>query len=357
MKKILTTLLIIAVCISFSVTLATAAAAKVSVSFDGIENIMVQSSTSLQKIKADLDKATGDYSDLQHNVDSLKALNAVKPDSDLTAQYNTMKTNRDTAEIYYLTLKAQYDKNVMLQVLKTQQMYLTYDMDLRQETVKSMQLENKKQEIAGFAARLKAGFITQNKYDAADLDLQSLNDSVNSQQQKTASDLQSLRTALGVSDTSELTVLPVSYDEAVFAEVPAINFDADSANMLLNNVDVKAKEIAFEIKRGATVMVARNTAIAEVELAQAKESATLSFRQQYDSLMDAYRSYETVSSALKVKETAAANARLKYQYGYISKLQLNDLELAFQTAQLSETAQKNTLYCTYLRYVQMKNGD
>ena len=355
MKKALSTFLTLVICITGFVTYASADTAKVDVSFDTIEDIMVQNSTNLQLIRANLKKAEGDYSDLSYLVRKLQKGTAES--SDVTVQYNTYKTQRDTAEIYYLTLKQDYDKSVMLQVLKAQQMYLAYTMDLKQEQIKKTQLENKKQEVAAYDAKWKAGLVTQNQYDTASLDLQTFEDGLSSQRQKTLSDLESLKTALGVSESAELNILPMSYDETALASVPSINFDEDNAAMLENNVDVKAQEAALEIRQSSSIKSIDVINLVKVQLEQAKESAALSFRQQYDALMDAYRNYETAAEALKVKGTAASNGEKMYEYGYCSKLQLNDLELAKSLAQLSETAQKNTFYCTYLRYVQMKDGN
>ncbi|GEM_PF-3887300 len=357
MKRMLSALMAAAICVTFGLTAAAADAGQVSVSFDTVEDIMLQNSLDLRKIKADLEKAKGDYYDLQNGVDDLKDLNAVVPSVELTAEYNTLKTSRDTAEIYYLTLQTQYDKSVMLQVLKARQLYLTYATDLMQEEVLETQLANKKLETEACSTKLKLGFMTKNQFDLEMLDLKTVEDSLDSQRQKTASDYKSLKAALGVPEGTELDVLPMTYDEEVFPEIPLIDFDEDSAAMLQSSVDIKSKEIALQIKQTATIKKAREINVAKVELEQAKDSAAQSFRAQYDAVTDAYRSYETAREAYTVKEAAAKSGEMMYQYGYLSKLQLNDLELSRSMAQLSQTAQKNSLYLTYLRYAQMKNGD
>ncbi|MDP4110053.1 MAG: hypothetical protein Q8878_08505 [Bacillota bacterium] len=337
--------------------LATAAFAEdAKVSLETIEGIMQNNSAELKKLAADLKDAESDYSDNYRMVESLKKLNAEGPSAELTSQYLSYKKYRDDANIYYLTLKMQYQNAVQLKVLAAKQLYLGYNLDLKEEGAALKQLEYKKQEIAANGARLKAGYITKNEYDAASTDLKASEDLAETKKQETAKDLLSLKTALGMSDADKAEIAPASVDETAFSKIPEISFEKDSAEMLSKNAAVLAKQAALEIRQTATVKDYSKIDVFKVDIEQAKNSAAIDFRAQYDALSEAYRAYLTAASALGVREAAYKNGQTLYQYGYLSRLGLNGLELSFDRAETDLGGIKNTLYCAYLRYLQMKNG-
>ncbi|MDP4108713.1 MAG: hypothetical protein Q8878_01675 [Bacillota bacterium] len=358
MKKGVSLAASLIICVSILAPCAKAAdSGKTVVSLDTIEKIMVSSSEDLKKLNADLKDAESDYSDFYKIVESLKKANAESPSATLTSSYNANKANRDNYYIVYLNQKMQYDKNVQQLVLKAKQLYFAYNTDLTQEQCKLKQLEYEKQEFAAADAKLKAGYLSQNEFDSISLELATYSDSYASQQQKTKSDLQSLITGLGLkTEDTGVEVAAPAIDEAAFSTIPSISFSDDNTAMLANNVSVKALEAALEVRKEATIKDYSKMDTLTVSIEQAKNNAVLSFQQQYNALSDAYNAYKTALSAYKVKNTAYENAKLKYQYGYISILQLNGLELSKIQSDIALSSQRENLYLAFLRYNQMKSG-
>lgn len=294
--------------------------------------------------------------------------NLDKANSALTAANSTLTTaNTNLATIKYAlrTANVEYEQNIEKSVYKAQQDYISYlsnisDEQLEEDTVKSQESSEQVSKI-----KYDSGFISQDEYTAS---LESNTDAVNQLNKlKDAEELAktNLCTTLGISD-GEKVIFNTDITED-FAKISKINYNDDLAKMLDNNVDIQLQNISIDKLNNAKdaettttdytdTVDQYNTDNAQISLKQTMSTAEANFKAQYDTLMNSYNSIKSSYDKITQEQKVYQTTQIKYNYGFVSKTDVDDAKLALDKDSSTFNASKNTLYVNYLRYIQMKEG-
>ena len=294
--------------------------------------------------------------------------NLDKANSTLTAANSTLTTaNTNLATIKYAlrTANVEYEQNIEKSVYKAQQDYISYlsnvsDEQLEEDTVKSQENSEQVSKI-----KYDSGFISQDEYTAS---LESNTDAVNLLNKlKDAEELAktNLCTTLGISD-GEKVIFNTDITED-FAKISKINYNDDLAKMLDNNVNIQLQNISIDKLNDAKdaettttdytdTVDQYNTDNAQISLKQTISTAEANFKAQYDTLMNSYNSIKSSYDKITQEQKVYQTTQIKYDYGFVSKIDVDNAKLALDKDSATFNASKNTLYVNYLRYIQMKEG-
>lgn len=294
--------------------------------------------------------------------------NLDKANSTLIAANSTLTTaNTNLATIKYAlrTANVEYEQNIEKSVYKAQQDYISYlsnisDEQLEADTVKSQESSEQVSKI-----KYDSGFISQDEYTAS---LESNTDAVNQLNKlKDAEELAKTKlcTTLGISD-GEKVIFNTDITED-FAKISKINYNDDLAKMLDNNVDIQLQNISIDKLNDAKdaettttdytdTVDQYNTDNAQISLKQTISTAEANFKAQYDTLMNSYNSIKSSYDKITQEQKVYQTTQIKYDYGFVSKIDVDNAKLALDKDSATFNASKNTLYVNYLRYIQMKEG-
>ena len=138
-------------------------------------------------------------------------------------------------------------------------------------------------------------------------------------------------------------------------KISKLKFQDDLDMMLDNNSTIKIKDIELDEAEDAddNDYLIDN---AEISLEQEKNKAKLEFEKQYNTLMTSYNTIKNSNVKLNEKQNDFSVMQAKYNYGFVSKNQTDDLERELNTKKSDFVSEKNNLYVNYLRYLQMREG-
>jgi len=276
--------------------------------------------------------------------------------------YNTEKSTYETTMAAYKKAQTAYDQKVESVVYAAQDAYITYLANLSNEKLKEDKVNSNEKEEQVYKLQYENGFISKNEYTSK---LQA-NTSIN--------ELNSLTDTVELSRTKLCNTLGISPEEKMtfdtnitenFEMISKINYENDLEQMLSNNVDIKLQndqisdledeEDDYDDKDEENIynykLENENTT-----LKQLMNTAETDFKGQYNTLMNSYNSIKSSYDKLTEDEKSYTIMETKYNYGFASKKEVDDVKLTLDTERSTFNASKNTLYVDYLRYIQMKEG-
>lgn len=343
---------------------------KIKVSLDNIREIMVENSLDMKKYYNTLQISKEQYEQAKENYKDTS-----KPDKsdygDDTASYTTAKAAYDkleetyeNAKTAYKKAKDTYDQNVEKAVYTAEQDYLNYlstlaNKELQEDTVKA-----KDRDVKIDGLKYDYGFMSQNDYISSTQNTTDANVKLASLTNDEALQKDKLCNELGVRKSEVIIEVDVTED---FKKITEINYDDDLQTMLENNYEIKnAKDSLDDLEDSddsstddsdyAENISDYNTNNAKIDLKLSKQTAITSFKSQYNTLMNSYNtiksSYDKINQELKVYNIK----QTKYDYGFMSKNDLDDAKLTFDTDKASFIKSRNDCYLAYLKYIEMKEG-
>lgn len=267
----------------------------------------------------------------------------------------TLTTKRDANK----TASTTYDQKVETKVKAAQTDFIDYlttlsNVKLQEDTVKA----NEKKEIK-YKLQYENGFLSKNEYTANLAKNISIN-SLNELKDKEELARIKLCNTLGIS-TGEKVTFNTDITED-FKVISNINYDDDLAKMLENNIEIKDKNEAIDDLDDAEDdynnedIYDYKVEKANNELKVLMNDSETEFKGQYNTLMNSYNSIKSVYDQLTEEEKSYNAKQIKYDYGFVSKTELDDAKLTLDTDKTALQTKKNTLYVNYLNYLQMREG-
>lgn len=380
MKKIIMTILSILL-ISMSVTSASASTKDtIKISLDNIEEVILEYSpdmkivdNNLKQAEENYDNLVDDVKDLEDKRDEIKKdyEQAVKDElesgddstdksesikkvlKETNDSLNKLKESKNNAKCTLKTSRIQYDQKVKAFVYSAQQEYINYLDTLSKKDLKKDEVNSNQKIIDTNKMKYEMGFISKKEYTSNLMDNTDVNNSLEELNKKEEIDLKNLHLSLGIPGNTKIifnTDINVDLDK-----ISKIKFQDDLDIMLDNNSSIKIKDIELDEAEDSDDedYLIDN---AEISLKQEKNKAKLEFEKQYNTLMNSYNTINNSNNKLNEKQSDFSIMQAKYNYGFVSRNQTDDLERELNTKKSDFASEKNNLYVNYLRYLQMREG-
>ena len=292
--------------------------------------------------------------------ESLKAsYDAAKTIYDAKTAYENTDKTLTTKRESNKTASTTYDQKVETKVNAAQNDFINYlttlsNVKLQEDTVKANEKKEQKYKL-----QYEHGFLSKNQYTsnlAKDTSANSLNELKDKEELARIK----LCNTLGIS-IGEKVIFNTDIAED-FKVISNINYNDDLAKMLENNIEIKDKNEAIDDLEDTKDDVANDDIYdnsvekANNELKVLINTAETDFKGQYNTLMSSYNSIKSSYDQLVEEENSYNVKKVKYDYGFVSKTELDDAKLALDTDESALQTKKNTLYVNYLNYLQMKEG-
>lgn len=152
-----------------------------------------------------------------------------------------------------------------------------------------------------------------------------------------------------------------------FKKIIDINYKDDLETMLENNINLKqskdslddledADDTTDEDNEHTDAVNDYNIDNAKIDLKNSKIKAEEDFRGQYNTLMNSYNSIKSSYDKILQEQEEYGIKQTKYDYGFISKSELDNAKLTFDTDKATFIKNRNDCYLAYLKYIEMKEG-
>ncbi|MFW2491786.1 TolC family protein [Clostridium chromiireducens] len=358
----------------------------IKVSLENIKDIVIENSLEIKiqrnnmQIKKEYYNKAKDTKDKNENAkeDAENKLKNLRNDSTVTEEQ--IKYAEDTLDAAkkevknaddaltetkkaYKDAKIVYDQKVETEVHAAQKAYVNYLYDvsntmLEEGTVKSFEQKEKLAKI-----KYESGFLSNKDYISITHDN---SDSINKLKElKNVEELSRIKLCnmLGISQKENITF---NKDiNADFQVIPQINYKNDLKKMLSNNIeienqndeidDLNDKEDDYE-DNDQDDIYDYEVKNANIELKKLISDAETQFKEQYNTLINSYNSIKNNYNKILQEQKEYNIMQAKYDYGFVSKTELENSKLAFDKDNANFTNEKNQLYIEYLRYIQMREG-
>jgi len=360
-------------------TIETSTDGTIKVSLENIRDIMIENNLDI-KIQHNALKITNEeYHDAKDAYDDAntayedasKAYDAAVAANDGTAvaakkTLDNAETAKDEADTT-LTKKRDannsasttYDQKVETKVNAAQNDFIDYlttlsNVKLQEDTVKANEKKEQKYKL-----QYENGFLSKNQYTsnlAKDTSVNSLNELKDKEELARIK----LCNTLGISAGEKVTFNTDIVED--FKVISSINYNDDLAKMLENNIEIKDKNEAIDDLEDSEDTYTNddiydnNVEKANNELKVLMNTAETDFKGQYNTLMNSYNSIKSSYDQLLEEKNSYNVKKVKYDYGFVSKTELDDAKLTLDTDESALQTKKNTLYVNYLNYLQMKEG-
>ncbi|SFC41020.1 hypothetical protein [Clostridium uliginosum] len=370
----------------------------IKVSLENIEEIMLKYSPDLEILDNNLNKAEEDYDDLVDRIKDLEddrdkledkitesnnkastsdaginpgtGTTTVGPTSSPTdskehkdtdndslegikKKISTAKEEKDKARYDLKKARVEYDQKVKQSVFSAQKQYIDYLDTLSKKETKQADIKSQNNQNEVYKTKYEMGFISKKEYDTHARDNTDLDNDSKELTNKEETELKNLHLTLGV--PLKTTIIFINDINADLDKISKINFQNDLDKMLEDNVSVQIKDI--ELDEAEDISDSDyDVDNAEISLKQEKEKVKLDFQKQYNNLMVSYNLIKSSNEKLNQKQYDFGVMQTKYNYGFVSKKQTEDLNLELDKQIKDFASIKNNLYVNYLRYIQMKSG-
>ena len=364
MKKYVAALLVAVILISNSTAFAAEETnSPLTISLDAMETILLRYSPDLSETKNNLDKLQSEYEDLSDEINDLQdTLNALPLFTDsawtaavnISSQLTTLRENKDAMAYSVASAKILYNQQIGLTVLAAKQQYLLYLSLQAQQKILQNNLSLQNEQLSINKMKYDWGFLSKKQYDSYTRQVSDLKESLDNAISQTDKQLKVLRTTLGIPETADILVTPAGkYD---FDMISSVNYEADLALMLENCIAIKTKEIDLNRTENAADPNVYDIDNAKLSLSQAIVDAKSGFESKYETLIDSYDSLQVSYADLTDKMSDLTTMERKLQFGFVSALQLNNLQNEVSNQKLQVSVEENNLYSLYIAYDQTKNG-
>ncbi|MBY6836993.1 viral A-type inclusion protein [Clostridium botulinum] len=390
MKRITGILLLLFVFMN-QISVQAATRENIQLSMENIEEIITEYSPDLKIMKNNLKRDKEKYKDILDEVDDKESevsslenqINNYKPEvkpeeqpkssndkedntldslkKDLNNAKDKLDSLKDEKQAAKHNLKVsniRYEKDLQGLIESAQRQYIQYVDTLLKRELKQYETNFKNKQVEINNIKYGNGFISKKEYEKNLDDITDFNNELKEIEVKEKSELKDLLFSLGVPSNTDIKVdtnIKVDLDK-----ISKINFEEDLDDMLLNNIDLKIKDIEndkLEDNLDNDLEVSdydiKNN---EISLKQEKEKIKMEFEKKYKSLILSSSLIKTQNDKLNRTQDDALIMQTKYNYGFASKKQVDELEVGLNNKNQDFISQVNNLYMDYLSYMKMKDG-
>ena len=342
---------------------------EIKVSLENIRDIMVENNLDLKILVNRLKTAKENYDDAKDAKEeaddfTLNEDNSNADDlTDLKKVLDKAESELSTAKESLKTARTNYDQGVEDKVYAAQEAFINYlsslsDKKLKDDTVK---LDERDAQVAKI--KYESGYISKNEYISL---TQGNTDSINELTKlKDKEELARIKLCNTLGISSQENVIFNTDITKDFQVISTINYNEDLKVMLENNLDIQLKNDEIDDLEDEEDNYDDNdqediyeykVENSEYELKQLINNTVTSFKDQYNTLMNSYNSVKSSYDKIIQEQKEYQIKQTKYDYGFASINEVDAAKLTFDKDNATFTANKNTLYLNYLRYIQMKEG-
>ncbi|MBY7024639.1 TolC family protein [Clostridium botulinum] len=292
-------------------------------------------------------KSSNDKED--NTLDSLKKdLNNAKDKLD------SLKDEKQAAKHNLKVSNIRYEKDLQGLIESAQRQYIQYVDTLLKRELKQYETNFKNKQVEINNIKYGNGFISKKEYEKNLDDITDFNNELKEIEVKEKSELKDLLFSLGVPSNTDIKVdtnIKVDLDK-----ISKINFEEDLDDMLLNNIDLKIKDIENDKVKDDSDISDYEIKNNKISLRQEEEKVKIEFQKRYNNLILSSNLLKASDDKLNKSQDDALIMQTKYNYGFASKKQVDELEVGLNNKNQDFISQVNNLYMDYLSYMKMKDG-
>ncbi|OSA88381.1 UNVERIFIED_ORG: viral A-type inclusion protein [Clostridium botulinum] len=386
MKRITGILLLLFVFMN-QISVEAATRENIQLSMENIEEIITEYSPDLKIMKNNLKRDKEKYKDILDEVDDKESevsslenqINNYKPEvkpeeqpkssndkedntldslkKDLNNAKDKLDSLKDEKQAAKHNLKVsniRYEKDLQGLIESAQRQYIQYVDTLLKRELKQYETNFKNKQVEINNIKYGNGFISKKEYEKNLDDITDFNNELKEIEVKEKSELKDLLFSLGVPSNTDIKVdtnIKVDLDK-----ISKINFEEDLDDMLLNNIDLKIKDIENDKVKDDSDISDYEIKNNKISLRQEEEKVKIEFQKRYNNLILSRNLLKASDDKLNKSQDDALIMQTKYNYGFASKKQVDELEVGLNNKNQDFISQVNNLYMDYLSYMKMKDG-
>ncbi|MBN1062553.1 viral A-type inclusion protein [Clostridium botulinum] len=386
MKRITGILLLLFVFMN-QISVQAATRENIQLSMENIEEIITEYSPDLKIMKNNLKRDKEKYKDILDEVDDKESevsslenqINNYKPEvkpeeqpkssndkedntldslkKDLNNAKDKLDSLKDEKQAARHNLKVsniRYEKDLQGLIESAQRQYIQYVDTLLKRELKQYETNFKNKQVEINNIKYGNGFISKKEYEKNLDDITDFNNELKEIEVKEKSELKDLLFSLGVPSNTDIKVdtnIKVDLDK-----ISKINFEEDLDDMLLNNIDLKIKDIENDKVKDDSDISDYEIKNNKISLRQEEEKVKIEFQKRYNNLILSRNLLKASDDKLNKSQDDALIMQTKYNYGFASKKQVDELEVGLNNKNQDFISQVNNLYMDYLSYMKMKDG-
>ncbi|AJF30400.1 viral A-type inclusion protein [Clostridium botulinum] len=386
MKRITGILLLLFVFMN-QISVQAATRENIQLSMENIEEIITEYSPDLKIMKNNLKRDKEKYKDILDEVDDKESevsslenqINNYKPEvkpeeqpkssndkedntldslkKDLNNAKDKLDSLKDEKQAAKHNLKVsniRYEKDLQGLIESAQRQYIQYVDTLLKRELKQYETNFKNKQVEINNIKYGNGFISKKEYEKNLDDITDFNNELKEIEVKEKSELKDLLFSLGVPSNTDIKVdtnIKVDLDK-----ISKINFEEDLDDMLLNNIDLKIKDIENDKVKDDSDISDYEIKNNKISLRQEEEKVKIEFQKRYNNLILSSNLLKASDDKLNKSQDDALIMQTKYNYGFASKKQVDELEVGLNNKNQDFISQVNNLYMDYLSYMKMKDG-
>ncbi|KAI3346626.1 viral A-type inclusion protein [Clostridium botulinum] len=386
MKRITGILLLLFVFMN-QISVQAATRENIQLSMENIEEIITEYSPDLKIMKNNLKRDKEKYKDILDEVDDKESevsslenqINNYKPEvkpeeqpkssndkedntldslkKDLNNAKDKLDSLKDEKQAAKHNLKVsniRYEKDLQGLIESAQRQYIQYVDTLLKRELKQYETNFKNKQVEINNIKYGNGFISKKEYEKNLDDITDFNNELKEIEVKEKSELKDLLFSLGVPSNTDIKVdtnIKVDLDK-----ISKINFEEDLDDMLLNNIDLKIKDIENDKVKDDSDISDYEIKNNKISLRQEEEKVKIEFQKRYNNLILSSNLLKASDDKLNKTQDDALIMQTKYNYGFASKKQVDELEVGLNNKNQDFISQVNNLYMDYLSYMKMKDG-
>ncbi|WP_252230661.1 TolC family protein [Clostridium sp. ZBS15] len=386
MKRITGILLVLFVFMN-QISVQAATRENMQLSMENIEEIITEYSPDLKIMKNNLKKDKEKYKDILDEIDDKESeisrlendinnyKNVVKPqeiaksseskkedkeiklNEDLRSakkELDSLKDEKQAAKHNLKVSNIRYEKDLQGLIESAQRQYIQYVDTLLKKELKKYETNFKNKQVEINNIKYGNGFISKKEYEKNLDDITDFNNELKEIEVKEKNELKDLLFSLGVPSNTDIKV--DTNIKGDLDKISKINFEEDLDDMLLNNIDLKIKDIENDKVKDDSDISDYEIKNNKISLRQEEEKVKIEFQKRYNNLMLSSNLLKASNDKLSRTQDDALIMQTKYNYGFASKKQVDELEVGLNNKNQDFISQVNNLYMDYLSYMKMKDG-
>ncbi|MCI1965069.1 MAG: TolC family protein [Oscillospiraceae bacterium] len=336
-----------------------------------ILTLALMAGVSIPAYAEDVDQTSRQHTTVEVSLNNIEDLMS-SYNLNIKTYLNNLKTARDNKENFedaddsdtalyyenqYDSAKIQYDENVANTILSAKQSYLAYCADNDRYAAAKTAAENAQKSYGTALASLSAGFISQQECDGLKDRYNQAQNSLTQLDSQLTQERAALRTLLNLPSNVSMSIKPVTADDVDFSKIPAIRYGADLIVMRGLSSKIKQAKLAYDYQEDTDDdFNSRSIQNAYIALQQARESEESTFKRLYYAMNNAYTVYQQDLDQVNRKQQELTVTKKALELGYSSQKSMDDKTSELKALQSTLAVDRNTLFTSYLSYINMKNG-
>lgn len=280
--------------------------------------------------------------------------------------YLSAKNEYETELDAYKTARDAYETGIEDQVNEARAAYIEYLSDVSARELQENAVKVQQRNIQTYKLQYENGFLSKNEYNKYLQENTTENTSLD--ELKDAEELARVNLCNTMSISSGKNIIFSTDIKEDLDKVSQINYNDDLGKMLDNNYDIRTanndiddledEEDDYEDDDQEDIYDYKMDN-AEATLKQTINTAKSEFNEQYNTLISSYNTLKNNYDSLNLEKTDYSVAQMQYDYGFISKHEVEDAKIGTDGLDSVNSEYENakiTFYKNYLHYLQMKEG-